>query len=238
MSHPLVRKLSYLEPLTQEEVDVLLEGVGSTRVLPPHTQFVREGDHPTHCCLIVEGFACRYKITPGGSRQILSFQIAGDLCDLQSLSLKRMDHGISTVTECIVAFVPHQTVSHWIERYPRLSRALWRDALLDAAVFREWIVNLGVRPAYQRLAHLLCEVLVRMESVGLANGWSYKLPLTQADLAAAVGVSSVHMNRMIQKLRHEGLITFRSGTLTVEDLPGLQEVGDFDAAYLQVAAAA
>jgi len=221
-------------PLSAEENELLLAATADPRVVEAKQDIIREGDHPTQCTLIVDGFACRYKLVESGTRQILSFHIAGDFCDLQSLSLARMDHGISTVTKCSVAFVPHATIKGWCKKYPSLTVALWRDTLLDAAVFREWIVNVGARPAYERTAHLLCEVLVRLDAVGLVRDQSYSLPLTQAELADAIGVSPVHMNRVIQKLRKEDLITLQGGTLKVQNWEGLKSVGGFDPAYLHV----
>ena len=132
-----------------------------------------------------------------------------------------------------MAFVPHETILGWMDRYPRIARALWRDTLVDGAIFREWIANVGARDALERLAHLLCEIFVRLQVVGLAQEDGCELPLTQNELGDAIGVSLVHVNRVLQELRGRELISLKRGTLVIKDWDGLKEVGQFDPAYLQ-----
>jgi CRP-like cAMP-binding protein len=145
-----------------------------------------------------------------------------------------MDHSLGTLTQSKLAFLSHDTVRDLIRRCPRIGDAFWRDTLIDAAVFREWILGLGRREAYGRIAHLLCELYVRLRSVGLTNGHAYELPLTQAELGDALGISTVHVNRILQDLRGEGLITLQAGSLTVLDWEGLKAAGEFDPAYLHL----
>ena len=233
-STPLIRKLESILVLSDEERDVLRNVSGTIKTVGPRQDLVREGDRPHECCLILEGFAYRYKLTETGKRQIFSFHIPGDIPDLQSLHIDVMDHSLAALTATKAMFIPHETVCDLMRRCPRIGDAFWRDTLIDAAVFREWIMNLGRREAYGRMAHLLCEFYVRLRAVGLTNGPAYEFPLTQAELADATGLSAVHVNRTLQELRGEGLITLRNGSLAVLDWERLQEAGEFDPAYLHL----
>ena len=203
---PLTRKLETLGSLPDEGRRVL-EGLPlCPKPVAADRDLVREGERATHCQLLIEGFACRYKLSEDGARQIVAFHIPGDFVDLTSLLLGRMDHSVAAVTAVQVAAIPHATLLGWLRSCPDLAQLLWRDTLIDAAVFREWVVNVGRRPAHQRTAHLLCELVARMRSVGLARGEVCDLPISQVKLADALGLSPVHVNRMIQDLRGEGLI--------------------------------
>jgi CRP-like cAMP-binding protein len=193
---------------------------------------VREGDRPSECCLLIEGFACRYKVTEEGKRQIFSFHTPGDIPDLQSLHLKVMDHSLKTLTPCKLAFIPHESIADLTQRWPRLADLLWRDTLIDAAIFREWMIGIGRRSAYTRIAHVLCEVFVRLRAVGLANDYECDFPITQAEIGDALGLSTVHVNRSLQELRANGLIDLRRGSLAILNWAGLKEAGEFDPTYL------
>jgi CRP-like cAMP-binding protein len=233
-STPLVRMLESILDLSEDERDVLRKLSGTIKSVGPRQDLVREGDRPSECCLILDGFAYRYKLTETGKRQIFSFHIPGDIPDLQSLHLDVMDHSLSSLSASKVMFIPHETVRDLVRRCPRIGDAFWRETLIDAAVFREWILNLGRREAYGRMAHLLCEFYVRLRAVGLTNGDACEMPLTQAELADATGLSAVHVNRTLQELRGEGLITLRNGSLTVLDWNRLREAGEFDPTYLHL----
>src|SRR4051794_24485258 len=233
-SRPLARKLGSILTLSEDEREVLDSIKGSLRSCIRGQDLVREGDRPSECCLILDGFAYRYKLTETGKRQIFSFHIPGDIPDLQSLHLDVMDHGLSSLTACKAMYVPHETMRDLVRRCPRTGDAFWRDTLIDAAVFREWILNLGRREAYGRMAHLLCELYVRLKAVRLTNGHAYDMPLTHAELADALGLSAVHVNRTLQELRGEGLITWRAGSVAVLDWERLKEAGEFDPAYLHL----
>lgn len=229
----LIRKLESIAELSAEDKRALAELPLTVKALPADTDLVREGDRPAECCLILDGFACRYKITAEGRRQIMSFHIPGDIPDLQTLHLKTMDHSLGTLAGSKVAFIPHAIVRDLVRRHPRIADAFWRDTLIDAAVFREWIVGLGRRSAHQRIAHLLCELLVRLRAVGLGNN-AFEFPVTQAELADALGLSTVHVNRVLQDLRKDGLIVLRGGRLSTPDWDGLKQAGDFDPSYLHL----
>ena len=152
---PLIHKLESILVLSEDEKDVLRKLSGTIKTVGPRQDLVREGDRPAECCLILDGFAYRYKLTDDGKRQIFSFHIPGDIPDLQSLHLDVMDHSLSSLSACKAMFIPHETVRHLARQCPRIGDAFWRDTLIDGAVFREWMVGLGRREAYGRLAHLL-----------------------------------------------------------------------------------
>ncbi|MCC2687234.1 MAG: helix-turn-helix protein [Rhizobiaceae bacterium] len=233
-SNMLIRKL--------ESVATLDAGLRSAiEALPIHvaelktdTLLIREGDRPTRSCILMEGFVCWFKVSGEGKRQILSFHVPGDMPDMQSLHLSVMDTSLGTITPCRVAFIPHRALLDLCEQHPRISHALWRTTLIDAAVFREWVMNIGGRPAYGRIAHLLCELVVRLRAVGLTDGYSCDLPITQSEIADASGLSTVHVNRTLQDLRANRLISLKGTYLDVLDWKGLKEAGDFDPAYLHL----
>jgi CRP-like cAMP-binding protein len=187
----LFRKLQSIGPLSEEEKHCLLTLSLRTKDFGPDQNIVREGDRPSECCLIVDGFACRYKLTEEGKRQIFSFHIPGDIPDLQSLHLGVMDHSLMTLTPCKLAFIRHESLTETMHRCPRFADVMWRDTLIDAAIFREWMMGIGRRSAYARIAHVLCEVMVKMRAVGLADGQSCELPITQAELGDELGLSTV-----------------------------------------------
>jgi len=232
---PLIRRLESIAPVSDDERQAIAALPITVRDLRADQDIVRDQDRPSQCCVILEGFACRYKLLPGGRRQIVSFHIPGDIPDLQSLHLEVMDHNLGTVVASKVAFIPHETVRLFLRAHPRIADVFWRETLIDAAVFREWVVNVGRRDAYGRIAHILCEVYVRLRAVGLVNGQSYLMPVTQAELGDATGMSTVHVNRTLQELRRDGLIsTPRSGQVVIESWDGLQKAGEFDQTYLHL----
>jgi CRP-like cAMP-binding protein len=230
----LFRKLRSSAPLDEEEKHCLSTLTLTVKSVASDQDIVREGDRPSECCLVVEGFTCRYKFTAEGKRQIFSFHIPGDIPDLQSLHLRVMDHGLMTMTPCKLAFIQHQSLTQLMHKCPRVADVMWRDTLIDAAIFREWMMGIGRRSAYTRIAHVLCEVFVKMRSVGLANGNGCEWPVTQAEIGDALGLSTVHVNRTLQELRGDGLIELRAGSLTILDWDGLKKAGEFDPTYLHL----
>jgi CRP-like cAMP-binding protein len=230
----LARKLASISPLSADERQCLATLPLSSKSIAADQDIVKECARPSECCLVVEGFLCRYKLTENGKRQILSFHLRGDIPDLQSLHLTVMDHNVMTLTPSKLAFIPHESLRALMHRCPRVADVMWRDTLIDAAVFREWMIGLGRRSAEMRIAHVLCEILVRMRAVGLADGHACELPITQAELADALGLSTVHVNRSLQALRSQGLITLRDRQLTVENWKGLKRAGEFDPNYLHL----
>jgi CRP-like cAMP-binding protein len=230
----LLWRLDSITDLTEEDRRAFLDLPLNVKVFEADTDIVREGERPTDCCVVLSGFVCRYKLLADGRRQILGFYIPGDLPDLQSLHLDVMDNGLGTLVTSSVALIPHETIRDLLARRPSLAAALWRNTLIDAAMFREWMIGIGRRSAYQRIAHLLCELQVRLKAVGLANENGYDLPVTQSELGDALGLSTVHVNRVLQDLRSDGLVILRGGSLRIPDWDALQSAGDFDAAYLHL----
>lgn len=205
-----------------------------TRSFKIHQDIAREGDRPTHCCLVATGLVSRYKSLPTGSRQIVSFQIPGDMVDLQSLLVIVADHGIHTHTATTIVTIAHDDLAGIAAQHPDLARALWFDTLVDAAICREWTTNVGRRDARQRLAHLLLELAVRFKAARLMAVDTFELPLTQADLADATGMTAVHVNRTLQWLRGERLIRTDGRNLTIENWDAMKALAGFDATYLHM----
>lgn len=232
LSNALSRKLQSQLGLAEPEVQAFLSSLGPPRSISDGHDLAREGPSPGVLTILLQGLACRYKDLADGRRQILCFQLPGDIVDIHGFVMGRLDHAIGALTACQVATVPYEAVNALVERHPALRMALWRESMLDAAICREWEVNLGQRGAYERMAHLLCEVVLRQKIAGLENNGRYALPLTQSELSDALGLSVVHVNRVLQRLRKEGLITLRAGYLTVHDMAGLTAAGGFEPSYL------
>lgn len=230
----LTRKLENFARLDDQDRELLDEVVKAPRKVPARIDIIREGDTPSDVHLILKGFACRNKVTPDGDRQIMAYMLPGDFCDLHVAVLGQMDHSISTLSACEVVEIPLQTIERMLTR-PRLARALWWATLVDEGTLREWLVNLGSRDAKQKVAHLFCEVLIRLRAVGLADGDEYSLPITQQDLADTVGLSNVHVNRVLHSLRADELIDFDGKVLKVRSFRGLVELSDFNPNYLHLA---
>ena len=193
---------------------------------------VREQVPLSQCTLLLEGFVERFKDLPDGRRQILAIHIPGDFVDLHSYPLKKLEHSVAALTPIKVAIVPHNHVRALTERSATLTELLWRSTLVDAAINREWIVSVGARGATARLAHLFCEMKVRLARIGMADGDSFAFPVTQTDLADATGLTAVHTNRMLRQLREDGLAEFRAGTVTIRDWNALRRFAGFDPGYL------
>ncbi|MBM6595075.1 Crp/Fnr family transcriptional regulator [Microvirga pudoricolor] len=231
--NPLLDKLEAFEPLPEADKRLLDSLVRSPQVIGPRLDLIHEGDAPTVVQLILVGFACRYKILPDGTRQIMAYLVPGDFCDLHVFILKEMDHSIATLSQCQVVQIHRPQILELMER-PAIARAMWWAALVDEATLREWLVNIGARPAEQRIAHLLCELLLRLETVGLTQGGQYELPITQHEIGDTMGLSSVHVNRVLQRLRADGLITFKGSNLVILDIPRLKTFSGFNPNYLHL----
>jgi CRP-like cAMP-binding protein len=230
----LLLKLRVRDLLVAEEEEVLRAAVAEIREHPAGRTIVRSGTALSASTLLVDGIVCRYKDLADGQRQIMELHVAGDFVDLHGFLLKRLDHNIATMTPVRIALVPHDALRGITETHPHLGRMLWFSTLLDAAIHREKILSIGRRSALARIAHIFCELMVRFRLVGLADETGYALPLTQADLADVTGLTSVHVNRMLKKLRDERLLTFRGGRVAIEDWEGLQRLAEFDPTYLHL----
>lgn len=228
----LIRKLEQFGGLSSNERQILENVPMNIQQIDVGQDLRLAGQRSSHCLLLLDGMVCRYRTMQDGQRQIMSFHFPGDILDLGSLLLGKLDHDIEALTPLEVAPIPHATLLGWIRHEPGLGRLLWQDTLVDAAVFREWVVNLGRRSAHARTAHLLCEMAARLQAVGLAPGQTCTLPVTAAELADATGLSIVHINRVLQELRGKGLVEARGKTLVILDRDGLRYVAGFDPGYL------
>ncbi|WP_407523014.1 Crp/Fnr family transcriptional regulator [Methylobacterium oryzisoli] len=233
----LVRRLESIGPLSAVERRAVADLPVAIRTLPPRCPIVREGDRPSQCCVVLQGWLCRSNVLGSGKRQIHSLHIAGDMPDLQSLHLPVMDHNLDTLTPVLMAAIPHEALRDVIAAHPGVAAVLWRSTLIDAAMVRQWMVCLGRRAALEHVGHLLCEMYLRQQAVGLASGFQCPLPVTQSDLGDALGLSTVHVNRVLQTLRAMSLITLQNGTLRIHDWERLVALSEFDPTYLHVEAA-
>jgi CRP-like cAMP-binding protein len=234
--HPLIRKLESIFDLSEDERQAIIGLPLMEREFKSAHDIIRERDRPSQCCLLLEGLLCRYKILGTGRRQTFSYHIPGDIPDLQSLHIDVMDHNLAPLVTSRVGFIPHAIVRAFLRDHPRISDVFWRDTLIEAAIFREWIANVGGRDARARMAHLFCEMYVRLYATGSVPDGSceFPFPITQAELGHAIGISSVHVNRVLQALRADGLISYQRSVVHIMDWPGLQKAGEFDATYLHL----
>lgn len=219
-------------PLDASDAEALEHAAARTATFAPRQVIVRQMTPLSQCTLLLDGFIERYKDVADGRRQILAIHIPGDFVDLHSYPLKRLEHSVAALTEVKVALFPHAAVRALTERSATLTELLWRSTLVDAAINREWIISVGSRRAAARLAHLFCEMHVRLGRIGLAEDTRYALPLTQVDLADATGLTAVHANRMLREMREQGLVRFRQGMVDLLDLPRLRDLANFDPSYL------
>ncbi len=232
---PMVRKLRYWNELSADDEDAILRLPHRRKKLERHGHIVREREATTHSCLMLSGFAIRHKIVANGARQIVAIHMTGDVVDLQNSFLTVADHSVQVLTECEVAFVPRDEIRKLAFERPSIGLAMWFDTLVDASVFREWIANVGRRDARTRVAHLLCEMSLRLKVAGLGQATDYQLPMTQEQIADAVSLTSVHVNRTIKGLEADGLITRKSSrSVTIGDWKKLAAAGDFDSNYLHL----
>ncbi len=231
-----LRKLSAFVELSPGDRGALDGLVVTGRRFPAQTPLLHQSDIAESAILVIEGFACRYKFLPNGRRQITAYLLPGDLFDLDLDFRLPADCAVGTLTACRLATIPRPDYEDLIRRRPRIARALHMARLTEVATLREWVTNLGSRSGPERLAHFLCEMLVRLQKTGLASENQYTFPITQADLADTLGMSCVHINRVLQKLRREGLIELSGRRLTILKPDGLKSLADFDPSYLEPAA--
>ena len=235
---PMLRKLERRARFGGADREALLALPHQVRRVAAGAHLVRDGDRPESCCVLLSGFAYRHKSTGEGGRQVLAIHIAGDFVDLQNSLLEVSDHNVQMLTDGDVASVPRETIRELALARPAIGVALWTDTLVDAAIFREWVVNVGRRDARARIAHILCEFSLRLEEAGLAENHRYELPMTQEQLADAVGLTSVHVNRVLRALGEEGLISRNKRSIVIEDWARMRDAGDFNERYLHHTGAA
>ena len=227
-----LKKLRVRDSLSAEEEQAVRGLVSEIVDLPQDRTIVRNGEELNHSILLLSGWMARAKDLPSGQRQLAELHVAGDFTDLHGFTLKRLDHDVISITRCRAAIVPHERLRELTERFPHLTRLYWLMTNMDAAIQREWTLSLGRRSALSRMAHLFCELNVRLAVVGLSQGDSYDFPLTQIELGECLGLTSVHVNRTLQELRRRGLVEVENRRVTIKDLANLKSVADFDARYL------
>lgn len=231
-SHLYVAKLERRGALSDAGRAALLALPIRRQTFAANRDIVREGDRPDHCCYVETGLVSRYKILRNGGRQIVSFHIPGDMIDLPSALVIVADHSIRTHTQTSILSIGHGDVLRLAAEYPDVGRAFWFDTLCDAAIFREWTVNVGRRDARERTAHLLLEFAYRYKIIGALDKDAFELPISQLDLSDALGMTAVHLNRTLQWLRKEGYIRTHSGKMSIENWPEMMRLSGFTPAYL------
>lgn len=230
----LVEKLSLRDRLLPDEVQALAAVLEPPRTVQAGSNIVREHNRPTHSTLLISGFSARYSTLRDGARQITEINVTGDFIDLHSLLMRQMDHGVAALTDCVVAQAPHTGLIDITERFPHLGRLLWLDTIIDAAIHRQWLVAMGRRSGLGHLAHLVCELYLRLQVVGRTGDMRFELPLTQSVLGDALGLSAVHVSRLISELRSEGLVNWSGGRIDILDWRRLAEIAEFDPTYLRL----
>lgn len=234
ISNPLVRRFRNFTQVSVEDEALLDALLTQPQIKGARRDLIREGDRPNSVYLILQGWACRYKMLPDGRRQLLQFLLPGDLCDVHSVVLDAMDHSIGAVTELRYVEIAHDTLDEIGRHSPHLRHALWWHSMTAMAMQREWTMNIGQRCASERLAHLFCELFFRLQAVDLTDVQSCDMPVTQTDLGDATGLTSVHINRTLQNLRESGLIILKGRRLTIPDLDALRDSAMFNENYLHL----
>lgn len=231
----MIAKLARLSSLSDEDRLAISSLSYSMADIPAGRDIIRDGTERSECCLLVAGYACRHKLTAAGGRQIVSFQLRGDLLDVQHLLLCRADHNVQAITNATVAWIPKAQLRALAWQRPAVGEALWKDSLVDASIFREWVLNVGRRNAKPRIAHLLCEFAARCRAAGIGNDNCVDLPMSQEQIADATGLTPVHVNRMLMLLGSEGAIRREGRKVEISDWDLLSRIADFDPAYLHAA---
>lgn len=235
MNNTLVTKLSRYIELDDREIAALDHLVRDPFSQKSGKDLIQEGTNPENVFVLLGGWGYRYSILRNGNRQIFGYLLPGDLCDVHVFMLDKMDHSIGLLSDAMVVKVSAAEMLDLINRYPKIERALWIATLVTESTLRQWVVNIGRRDAFERIGHLFCELWQRMRAVGLVSKEDrFELPLTQTELADTLGLTSVHVNRTLQRLREGGFITLSKGSLTILDANGLAEVSGFDPEYLRL----
>ncbi len=232
MANPFVLKLSGLADLSDTDIAAIEAASARPRRYAARQDLIREGDETGPMFVVLEGWICRYKILPSGTRQIMAFMMPGDACDLHIKLLAQMDHGIQAVTPATVATVSRADMQTIMLEHPNIARAMYTAQLVDEGIMRAWIVSMGRRSAIERVAHLTCELYLRARTIGLTQGGEFALPLSQLVLADALGMTPVHINRVLKELRLAGAMALSRGSVTIMDSVKLVQIAGFDENYL------
>jgi CRP-like cAMP-binding protein len=232
MTNRFIDKLSGFASLSQPDVDVLAAATSRGRKVTARTDLIREGDRPGPVFVMLEGWACRYKILPSGTRQILAYLMPGDSCDLHVGLLAEMDHGIQTITPSLVATIDRPEMDKILDNHRGVAKAIYLAQLVDEGTMRAWITSMGRRSSIERVAHLMCELYLRARNIGLTSDSQFALPLSQLMLADSLGMTPVHLNRVLKGLRLSGTMLLKRGSLVITDPAKLIQIAGFDENYL------
>lgn len=227
-------RLCLRSPLGDDERAALFDLPSKAQVVGVERDFVRIGDRVEHACLVVDGLVARFAQIRSGTRSFVALHIPGDMADLHSVVAPEVTWALHALTATTILRIPHTAIRTIADRYPALARAFWRDCVVDATVLAQWTVNISRKDALARVAHLLAEMNARYGAIGLKADKTFPFPITQTDLADAVGLTSVHLNRVLGRLRDNALAIKRVDSVTIENAPGLARIGEFDPAYLQL----
>ena len=228
----LVQRIEARSTISADERAALLGLPATVEVAEAHRDFVRLGENVEHACLIVTGIVARFAQLEDGSRQTIGFYLPGDMIDLYSLMLPRAPSPLQALTRCTIMQIPHGALRALSEKHQNLASALWRDCVVDGQIVAQWLVSVGRRDARSRVAHLLCELAVRYDQIGLLQRGSFPFSVTQEQLADALGLTSVHVNRTLKALREAGLVRLAQREAVIENWSGLANVAGFNARYL------
>lgn len=231
---PFFRKIMLRDELGIEEQRAIAAAADQRIRFATGQDLVLEGSRPVYSMLVARGFTCRYRMLSAGERQLTAIHLPGDFVDLHSFLLKEMDHSVGALTDCTIITFPHERLVRVTERFPHLTRLLWLLTLLDGSIHREWLVGMGRLSAPQRTAHRICETYIRLKTLGLAANYQFNFPVTQASLADAVGISTVHINRVLQDMRQRELIAWDGGVVKILNWGALVEAAEFDDLYLHL----
>ena len=230
---PMVDKLRMWGEMSKEYEAAILALPHTLRRLRGGSFIAREGDSPQQTCLLLSGYAIRHKLAGDGGRQIFSIHMNGDIVDLQNSMLQWSDQNVEALTTVETAFIPMDALHRLIADHPNVAHLLWYETLVDGSIFREWKLNIGRRDARARMAHILCELAMRLKRAGPGELLSFDLPMTQDDLSDVLALSRVHVSRVIKSLTAEGYITKTKRAIRIDDWERLRQIGDFDPRYLQ-----
>ena len=230
MTNHFVQKLKNLADLSSADTGAIVALTSHPRGYESKQDMIREGDQPGPVFVILEGWACRYKILPSGTRQIMAFLLPGDACDLHVGMLAQMDHNLQALTPCAVALIPGEKMEALLDNHPAVARAMYKAQLVDEGILRAWIVSMGRRNSVERVAHLMCELYLRSFAINSTNEVAF--PISQIVLADALGMTPVHVNRILKNLRAVGAMSLKRGYLTVTDPLKLVQIAGFDENYL------
>jgi CRP-like cAMP-binding protein len=230
----LIRKLKEHSRLAGEDLVAINALSHVDRHLEPDEDLIRQGDDPEVSAVVISGLVARYHLLPDGRRQYLSFHMTGDMPDSQALFIDRMDHAVCAIGPAVVASIPHKDLLATFQRRPSIGFAIWRETLIDAAIFREAITNNSARSMPARMGHLFCELFYRARASGLTEDNRFPAPITLVQLGETLGMSIATVNRTLQELRTTRAVDFVRGELQVADWKRLIDIAQFNPGYLHL----